>query len=170
MREGRGGMYVYTRNIINAHRTTRYLVEVFTPADESLLGEWLAISSRINTWLFSLFRQTKQPSWNPNRPASPKFNLVFACGYIAKRQHRAPNLHAGRRSKLFLDICFCSRTGDCLMWKMTFFFFKLNDDECAQRKQKGSKNATCSKIICLLSIQSGLRRIKAGEKSLKGIY
>lgn len=50
--------------------------------------EWLAISSRINTWLFSLFRQTKQPFWNPNRPASPKFNLVFACGYIAKRQHR----------------------------------------------------------------------------------
>lgn len=55
---------------------------------ESRSGEWLAISSRINTWLFSLFRQTKQPSWNPNRPASPKFNLVFACGYIAQRQHR----------------------------------------------------------------------------------
>lgn len=64
-----------------------YLVEVFTSA-ESRSGEWLAISSRINTWLFSLFRQTKQPFWNPNRPASPKFNLVFACGYIAKRQHR----------------------------------------------------------------------------------
>lgn len=60
---------------------------MFTPA-ESWPGEWLAISSRINTWLFSLFRQTKQSSWNPNRPASPKFNLVFACGYIAKRQHR----------------------------------------------------------------------------------
>lgn len=58
------------------------------PWRESRTGEWLAISSRINTWLFSLFRQTKQPSWNPNRPASPKFNLVFACGYIGERQHR----------------------------------------------------------------------------------
>lgn len=71
-----------------------YLAEVFTSdARESRSGEWLAISSRINTWLFSLFRQTKQPSWNPNRPASPKFNLVFACGYTAQRQQRGVNLH-----------------------------------------------------------------------------
>lgn len=65
------------------------VAEVFT-ADRHVwepFREWLAISSRINTWLFSLFRQTKQPFWNPNRLASPKFNLVFACGYIAKRQH-----------------------------------------------------------------------------------
>lgn len=145
---------------------------MFTSAAESQLGEWLAISSRINTWLFSLFRQTKQPSWNPNRPASPKFNLVFACGYIAKRQHRAPNLHAGRRSKLFLDICFYSRTTSYIrtyicVWRMTYF--KLND-ECVQKKTERVKKCNVFKIICLLSIQSGLRRIKAREKSLKGIY
>lgn len=65
----------------------KYLVRCLHRPRESQSGEWLAISSRINTWLFSLFRQSKQLSWNPNRPASPKFNLVFACGYIAKRQH-----------------------------------------------------------------------------------
>lgn len=72
--------------------------------------EWLAISSRINTWLFSLFRQTKQPTWNPNRLASPKFNLVFACGYIAKRQHHqrnSPLLLHQRTCSCFSCFCFC---------------------------------------------------------------
>lgn len=86
-------MYRRLRSDHTEDRSVKYLVEVFTPA-ESWPGEWLAISSRINTWLFSLFRQTKQSSWNPNRPASPKFNLVFACGYIAKRQHRRTALAA----------------------------------------------------------------------------
>lgn len=136
-------IYIY---MCDVHRMTCYLVEVFTSADESQLGEWLAISSRINTWLFSLFRQTKQPSWNLNRPASPKFNLVFACGYIAKRQHRAPNLTRSIRSKLFIDICSYSRTSECLMWKMTSLNWKTTTTTATNVRKENRKGQKMQRV------------------------
>lgn len=139
---------------------TSLLAEVFTSSVESRqLGEWLAISSRINTSLFSLFRQSKQPSRNPNRLASPKFNLVFACGYIAKRQHPSASLLTKKRkSPRTISSTPCG-------------FFKLNKGYAQKENRKGQK-CNVFKIICLLSIQSGLREnelpLFGGRENFKG--
>lgn len=78
--------------------------------------------------LFSLFRQTKQPTGNLNSPASPKLNLVFAWKtniterpVVADAKITVANTDGGKESLSLIDIMMTACSIFFWRWGVLFF-------------------------------------------------